>query len=546
MSLFDHHSARALGAVATSLVLLAAHSADAQTTTATRYGAAPDGGETDDPRVDRVRYAGTVYYISCTTGDDDHDGRSASRAWKTLAKVNEHTEVGYWDTVPGRGSRTGKHGVLTAAPNGSAFLFERGCTFRGHINVHAWQRGGAKPAYSVDFTFGAYGDRTKSRPRITTEAPAEKVRATVWSNGHAIHLHNLHLLGDPASAKPGVWLRKSRGSSIVNSVVENMAGDGVHAGESEDLLIQNSVFRNNQLLGKPGGGVTGSGRNLRILDSTFVDNGRHRILAHNIYLSSLEHALIQGNHIEGGSNLGIVIHGMSEDVRIVDNDIFGNSNGIDISGGYPKKTESFSRMLIERNRIHHNGMRPKEQGYGLLLKSVIDSSIRNNVVYANRIGPLVLADGNPGDPASTNVTIEHNVFHSPGRGPSFVGAALSAIALHNNIVVALGSEGHALSKAPETPDNALTTDGNLYHAPNLSPGAAIRWGNQRLGVGDMRTLLGLEQRGTNADPAFIDPEAGNFRLRAGSPARRSEVPVGVLEDLSRSPRQPGPLKQRVP
>lgn len=500
------------------LALLAAVPAAAGAATAPRYGASADAGETDDPRVDRdAVYAGNVYYIGCTSGNDENDGRSPARPWRSLAKVNEHTEVGYWDTVPGQG----RGAALTAAPSGSAFLFERGCTFDGHINIHALQRGKSPQAsYSADFTFGAYGERGKPRPRIQTTVATERFRATVWSNGHATHLRNLHLVGDPALGKPGVWLRKSRGSSVVNTLIENMAGDGIHAGESEDLLIRNSVIRNTQLAGKPGGGVTGSGRNFRVLQSTLVGNGRHRILAHNIYLSALQGALIQGNHIEGGSNLGIVLHGTCDDVRIVDNDIFGNSNGIDLSGGYPKKAEALTRMTIELNRIHHNGYRPNEQGYGLLLKSVIRSVVRNNLVYANRIGPMVLADGNPGDPPSEQVTIEHNVFHSPGRGPSFAGAALSGVAFRNNIVVAMASEGHVLAKSADTPDAALVLDANLYQAPRLAPAKWLRWGAE-----DRPLPAGR-------DPGFMNPEAGDFRLRPGSPARQAGVSSGVATDFT--------------
>jgi hypothetical protein len=484
-----------------------------------RYGATADGGETDDPQVDAARYAGTVYYIGCSaSADDGNDGRSPQRAWRSLAQVNKHTEVGYWDTVPGQG----KPAPLVAAPSGSAFLFERGCSFEGHINIHALQRGKSQPpAYSADFTFGAYGERSKPRPRIVTTASTERFRATLWSNGHAVHLRNLHLVGDPALGKPGIWLRKSRGSSVVNTVIENMAGDGIHAGESQDLLIRNSVIRNTQLAGKPGGGVTGSGRNLRILQSTLVDNGRHRILAHNIYLSSLEGSLIQGNHIEGGSNLGIVLHGTCEDVQILDNDIFGNSNGIDLSGGYPSKVEGFTRMTIERNRIHHNGFRPNEQGYGLLLKSVVRSALRNNLVYANRVGPMVLADGNPGDPPSAQLTIEHNVFQSPGRGPTFTGAALSEITFRNNIVVALASEGHALMKSAATPDQALVLQSNVYHAPKLPRDRQLRWGTEERALPDR-----------DVNPGFVGADAGDFRLRPDSPARRAGVTTGATTDFA--------------
>lgn len=505
---------------------------------APRYGAAGDAGQTDDPRLDRIRYAGSVYYVSCTTGDDRNDGRSPASAWRTLDEVNQRTEVGYWDTVPSQAQgKRGSGRVRTAVASGSAFLFERGCRFNGQINVHALQVGAAKPTYSTDLTFGAYGERRKPRPIIDSSV-STGMRGAIWSNGHTIHIRNLHLVGNPAHAQPGVWLRKSKGSSIVNSTVENMAGDGVHAADSESLLIENSTFRNNQLAGRPGGGVTGSGKNLRLLRNTFVNNGRHKILAHNVYLSSLKGALIQGNHVEGGSNLGVVLHGSCEEVQIIDNDIFGNSNGIDLSGGYPKEAESFTRVLIERNRIHHNGLRPNEQGYGLLLKSLVHSSIRNNLVYANRISPMAFADKNPGDVGSANVTVEHNLFHSPGQGLSFVGSDFAEIVIRNNIVATLSRNGPAVVKAAELPDPALALNANLYYAPELGRHKMFRWGTESYDISDLASRFGQETRGRTGNPSFASAETGDFRLRPGSSAREAGMPTDITADFADRPRNP--------
>ena len=72
----------------------------------------------------------------------------------------------------------------------------------------------------------------------------------------------------------------------------------------------------------------------------------------------LTKALIAGNRIEGGSNHGIVLHGSSKDVVIRGNDIFGNSNGIGINGGY-SEAESFDGIVIEQNLIHDNGFRSR-------------------------------------------------------------------------------------------------------------------------------------------------------------------------------------------
>jgi parallel beta-helix repeat protein len=517
-------------------VLLMAH--QAVWAEAPHYGASADGGETGDPLVDHVRYRGDVYYVGCTSGSDLNDGHSPASAWRSLEKVNEFTEVGYWDTVPGNGhGKKPNARVRRAAPSGSAFLFERGCRFDGYINVHAILPGkGHRPDFSENLTFDAYGDRGKARPVIEALTPPEKFRATVWSNGHSIHVRNLHLVGHTLANKPGVWLRKSTGSSVENTLIENMGGDGVQADDTDDVLIRNSEFRNNQLSGRPGAGLAGSGRNLRVLNNTFLDNGRHRILAHSIYLRYLTNASIQGNRIEGGSNLGIVLHGTCDGVQIIGNDIFGNSNGIDLSGGHPKTVESFDKVVIERNRIHDNGMRPKEQGYGLLLKSLRNSAIRNNLIYGNRVSPMAFMDKNPGDPPSSNVTIEHNVFDSPSGGLSFKGDGLANVVMRDNIVVVRGSSSAVINKDASVPDAALTLEGGLYFAPHLDPDKLIRWGTRNYDPAGLATALGQKWRTVVTDPLFVNASAGDYSLQPRSPARKAGVPTDATTDFAGSSR----------
>ena len=149
--------------------------------------------------------------------------------------------------------------------------------------------------------------------------------------------------------------------------------------------------------------MAGSGSNIQVLYSTFINNGRDQVGAHNIYLRHLTNSTIQGNLLRGGSNLGIVVHGNSSGVSIVRNDIDGNSNGIDVTGGYPSESEVFDNFVISENLIHGNGYRTGEQGYGMLIKSMTNSLIANNIVYGNRLGSLMFADGNVGDTPSSAV-----------------------------------------------------------------------------------------------------------------------------------------------
>jgi len=73
-------------------------------------------------------FAGTVYYIDATNGNDDSNGLSESTAWKTISKVNNYIFL-----------------------PGDSILFKRGEEWREQLNVSSSGSEGSP------ITFGAYG-----------------------------------------------------------------------------------------------------------------------------------------------------------------------------------------------------------------------------------------------------------------------------------------------------------------------------------------------------------------------------------------------------
>ena len=256
-------------------------------------------------------------------------------------------------------------------------------------------------------------------------------------------------------------------------------------------------------------------RDLRILDSTFLNNGRDQIGAHDIYVRHLTKALIEGNRIEGGSNHGIVLHGSSKDVVIRRNDIVGNSNGIGVNGGY-SEAESFDRITIEQNLIHGNGFRAKEQGYALLLDSMTNSVIRNNLIYGNRLGSLSIQDrGSKEDAPTAGVQFYHNTILGQPAAIGYRSPDMKAIAFKNNIVV-------GVQKDAALPDAEIDLDSNLYLP----------------GPGELASRLGKERNGLVGEPRFVDAAKNDFHVQAGSPAIGKGAPVGVADDFESRPRDP--------
>ncbi len=468
------------------------------------YGASKDHGETDDPLVDSVVYSGITYYIDCD-GSDLADGLSPSTAWKTLDKVNSKTNVGYWDTV--------SPNFWTSATSGSAFLFKRGCTFEGAIKYHPYITGG----FSENYTFGAYGNRGLPRP-IIHAVTAPSMNCVMWDNGHPGTFRNLHFKNSSNSVNnvSGLCFNTASNITIANIEVEGAYGDGVNADSCDNFSIENSVIYNNMIGTSRGGGIVGGhNTNFRISSSTFLNNGIDQIGSHNIYARHLNGAVFENNLIVGGSNHGIVIHGTSTDVTIRHNDIYDNSNGIGVNGGY-SSFETFTDFTIEKNRIHDNGYKANEQGYAFLIASLTNSHIRNNLVYNNRLGAFNLYS-NLDDAPSSNVKVLNNLFSNPfgTTGVVFNGASTTNVSFMNNIVEQESISSYAVYKYTALPDSELHLDYNLYLTPSDN---IVLYNTTPYSLASLRASALQELHGIKTDPLFTNASLRDYRLLSGSPA----------------------------
>jgi len=465
-------------------------------------GAAKDQGETDDPRTDGVSYAGKVYYIS-ESGNDNNSGLSPDQAWKTLDKVATQIQVG----ATGNG-----------APSGSAFLFERGGTFEGHIHVNS---------PGVDYTFGAYGDRSEARPIILNDTPEAVYGFTTSAGGKDFTIRNLHFIDNTDTIGGGMSLNGTNGVSIINCEIEGFERDGITADLSSNLTIQNSIIYDSGTNGFAGGGV-----NTKILQSSFIDSHG----AHGAYLRGLTNTLIEDSLFVGSRNLGIVVHGVADGVTLRGNEFYGNMNGLSFSGsGRPNANEGFKNVLVEDNLIHDNGHGTAE-GLGMLLSSLQNAVFRNNVVYDNRMSAVAFGDGYVGDQQSANVQFQNNLLY----GVIISGSRSQDVSFTNNIIMSDSSTDIALTKFGEFPNSELTLDYNLYFMPNKPGDKVIFYNNVLSSVSSLASQFGQEVNGINADPLFVDRAGHVFKLQPGSPAIDTGIVIpGLTDDAMDAPRPQG-------
>ena len=151
---------------------------------------------------------GTVYYVDSTNGSDDNSGRSASSAWKTLAKAASNVYA-----------------------EGDKILLKAGSIFDGSFTAK-----GSGTA-QTPITFGAYGDtQTLGKPIVRTNAD--------------VILFRLHNVSD--------WLVENIEFTAPNGKGMYITADG--DGMTTDITVQDCVFHDN------------SHDNIRFITNSIYDN----------------------------------------------------------------------------------------------------------------------------------------------------------------------------------------------------------------------------------------------------------------------------------
>jgi len=302
--------------------------------------------------------------------------------------------------------------------------------------------------------------------------------------------------------------------------------------------------------------VSGS-KFVTVMNGVFADNGRWGIFTdfsddlllerndlsgsadeHGIYISnSGDRPIVRGNRVHGNNASGIPINADGE-TR-------------DGSGIYDGDDDGLcTGALLENNVIWENG---RGGGAAINLDGVVDSVVRNNLVYANSASGIVAygdADGRPGDGLGGGDGFDGN----GRRGPS------GLVVVHNTVVMPVGSSRSALlvrysfgSKKNVLKNNILLHPGGtslelggpadlalLESDHNVLD--AVSYGDAELDVASWQRLHARDARSLSAPAArlFVNAGASDFRLAEGSPAiDRGVVVSGAVLDLAQQARSRG-------
>jgi hypothetical protein len=259
------------------------------------------------------------------------------------------------------------------------------------------------------------------------------------------------------------------------------------------------------------------------------------------------HIEIVGNHVHHVAGGGIYTD--VADYILIENNlthhnamrsIFANS-GISIFHSFDVDNNTTDYKNIIRNNISHSNetkvkwwvTKKFSDGNGIIVDDLKNTQIKGKP-YRGRslvINNISYNNGGAGyqSYSSENVDLFHNVAYKNGLTPDFVGnRAYGELWVHsatnvramNNIMVT--SENSMINDKHKNQN--VIYDYNVYHT-SKKPRA-------------------LGQNDIQADPMFVDPANGDFRLKAGSPAIDSGAPVNVKMDFDGKSRKAGNAPDR--
>ncbi|MCC6492843.1 MAG: right-handed parallel beta-helix repeat-containing protein [Pirellulales bacterium] len=243
------------------------------------------------------------------------------------------------------------------------------------------------------------------------------------------------------------------------------------------------------------------------------DNGRW-----GIFTGFVDDLLIENNETSGSAiEHGIYVSNSGDRPTIRGNASWGNrANGIHMNGDASLGGDGIiSGAVVSGNRIYGNGA---GGGSGINMDGVQGSRIENNLIYDNHASGISLYRIDGGGPSSGNVVV-NNTVHQAADGRWALNIQDGAVnnTVLNNILVSQ----HAYRGAIDVSSDSLAGLTSDYNAviPRFNVGDA----GAIYSLGQWRASTGQDAHSFAAAPGelFVDWNAGDYRLRAGSPAINS-------------------------
>ena len=291
---------------------------------------------------------------------------------------------------------------------------------------------------------------------------------------------------------------------------------------------------------KEGGGIYATFSTLEI-DNCWIYDNVAQDTGGGIYLRYGDNSRLAWNQVYGNSSdmvAGIFIN-LSDDTSITSNQIYSNTASISVGGIGVMLSDGTS---LAANRIYDNTA--GKDSAGVAFSYVDNLTVTGNLVYANTGGEdgIGFDIGGCNDATFVNNVVagNHNTGEGDGAGMRISGSTMRL--MHTTIARNTGGDGSGLHVEIDSivaltntilVDQAVgitvTEDSTgTLHATLWGDGA---WANLINAAGNVFT--GTDIYG---DPAFEDPDSGDYHIGSGSTALNAGTDAGVSTDIDGEPR----------
>ena len=312
---------------------------------------------------------------------------------------------------------------------------------------------------------------------------------------------------NPVNGQDGINLEGASWVTVEGFHVSNMPRAGLRSVSNDGVILRHNIAQDNGFWGI----LTGWSENIVIEENTTSGSVRE----HGIYVSnSSDGAVVRNNIVFGNRGCGIQFN--------ADADLPGDG--------------LHSHNLVEGNIIYGNGA---GGGAALNFDGLQQSVVRNNLLYDNHAGGIVLYQGRAAGGSSGN-RIENNtvVMAADSRWVLLMTDGSDGNTLVNNILLTKNPQRGSITL--DSSSLPAYADHNVLQGMFALDGVTQGFGAYQTftrGTDSHSIVIPQGQVATAIATLFVDAPAGNFQLRAGSPARDAgSEAFSPLVDLYQHPR----------